>query len=226
MPARALAIGDIHGCDVALEVLLSKVSPTIDDTVVLIGDVVSRGPGTKRCIDLLIDLGKTCRFIFIRGNHEEMMLNAFDHGPLEPVWLAHGGQQALDSYGGRYQDVPNEHLNFLQSSVDVFQTETEIYVHANLQPGVALEEQTSQWLRWMRFTGNEEPHASGKQVVCGHTPQASGLPSVIDGWMCLDTWAYNDLYLTCLDVTNQIIHQAKQSGEYRSMPLNDMTGDD
>ena len=34
MPGRTLAIGDIHGCDVALETLLSKLDLAAHDTVI------------------------------------------------------------------------------------------------------------------------------------------------------------------------------------------------
>ncbi len=56
MSSRTLAIGDIHGCDTALETMLSNLQPTSDDTVIVLGDVVDRGPNTKRCMELLLDL--------------------------------------------------------------------------------------------------------------------------------------------------------------------------
>ncbi|MCY2963050.1 MAG: metallophosphoesterase, partial [Planctomycetota bacterium] len=76
MPGRTLAIGDIHGCDFALEKLLTSVAPTSEDTLVVLGDVIDRGGGSKQVLDQLLALSKTTRVIFIRGNHEEMMLEA------------------------------------------------------------------------------------------------------------------------------------------------------
>jgi serine/threonine protein phosphatase 1 len=226
MPARTLVIGDIHGCDVALDTLLARLPIGADDTVVLLGDVVSRGPATKQCIDRLLDLKKTCRLIYIRGNHEEMMLDSLQHGKLEQIWLKHGGMQALASYGGGYGSIPPEHIEFLNSSIDLWQTDDEIFVHANLEPAVPLEEQTGEWLRWVRFIGFEEPHSSGKRVICGHTPQPDGAPAVIEGWVCLDTWAYNGSYLSALDTETNIVYQAKQTGEFRECPLSEFKQSD
>src|ERR1044072_7889016 len=105
MAARTLVFGDSHGCAVALNVLLEKLAVTADDTVVLLGDVVSRGPATKQCVDRLLELQQACKLIFIRGNHEEMMLDSLHHGKLEEIWLKHGGREALDSYGGAYEAI-------------------------------------------------------------------------------------------------------------------------
>src|SRR5690349_7172594 len=140
MSARTLVIGDIHGCDVALNVLLENLNVAPDDTVVLLGDVVSRGPATKQCVDRLLELRQHCQLIFIRGNHEEMMLDSMAGGSLEPIWLAHGGKEALASYGGGYEAIPANHVEFLYSAIDYWETSTEIFVHANLDPAVPLNQ--------------------------------------------------------------------------------------
>jgi serine/threonine protein phosphatase 1 len=154
-----------------------------------------------------------CNFVFIMGNHEEMMLDGLDGGSMERVWLNNGGLEALQSYGGHYEDIPEADLDFLRSSLDYWETETEIFIHANLQPGIPLEDQDVEWLRWSRLTGWEPPHPSGKRVLCGHTPQTDGRIRVLDGWIGLDTWAYHDQFLTGLDVTNDIVFQTSQSGK-------------
>jgi serine/threonine protein phosphatase 1 len=121
----------------------------------------------------------------------------------------------LYSYGGDPANIPPEHVAFLKTGLPYWETETDIFVHANLQPGVPLRSQTPQWLRWTHMTGMERPHESGKRVICGHTPQSSGLPGLLDGWVCLDTHAYGGRFLTCLDVTSGELYQAKQSGFFR-----------
>ena len=220
MPGRTLAIGDIHGCDAALETLLSHLELAADDSVVVLGDVVDRGPNTKRCIDLLFEARKSCRLVFLTGNHEQMMLNAICGGTLEALWLQCGGLEALNSYGGGYGMIPKAHMEFLESGCDYCETSKDIFVHANLQPGVSLEKQPIEWLRWTHLTGKEQPYSPGRRVVCGHTSQKSGRPLVFPGWACLDTFAWGGEWLTCLDVATDLVFQAKQSGEYRGdVPL-------
>ena len=71
---RTIAIGDIHGCAIALAKLIEAVAPQPDDTVVPLGDYVDRGIDSRGVIDQLISLAGRCRVVPILGNHEEMLL--------------------------------------------------------------------------------------------------------------------------------------------------------
>lgn len=215
MPARTIAVGDVHGCDVALEALLEQIAPKNEDVLIFLGDVVDTGPNTRRAVDVLLDLSTACELILLRGNHDEIMLYALESGAAQAVnaWKQMGGRETLDSYDGRIENVPEAHIKFLKSSIDYHETPTEIFVHANLEPGVPIEKQTTAWLRWCKLTGDEQPHPSGRRVVCGHSSQKSGRPLVFEGWVCIDTRAYEAGCLTALDVaTNQTWH-ANQSGK-------------
>ncbi|TWU09122.1 Serine/threonine-protein phosphatase 1 [Symmachiella macrocystis] len=217
MPGRTLAIGDIHGCDHALDTLLTEVDVQPDDTVVVLGDAVDRGPGTKQVIDRLLQLRQQCHLLFIMGNHEEMFLNAMAGGEWLGPWMMHGGREALESYGGSFDDVPEEHYEFMRSGLNYVDTPRDIFVHANLTPSVPLEQQPGQALRWERLTAMEPPWPTGQRVICGHSPQMSGDPLVFPGWVGIDTMAYaKHGWLTCLDTGTNIIYQANQSGHSRT----------
>lgn len=73
---RILAIGDIHGCDTALENLLLQVRPAPADQLVFLGDYIDRGPASRAVVDRLLALYTKCRTVFLRGNHEVMILAA------------------------------------------------------------------------------------------------------------------------------------------------------
>lgn len=218
MSGRTLVIGDIHGCDRALETLLPQLKITPEDTFVVLGDIVDRGLGTRQVIERLLELKQHCKLVYIKGNHEETMLDALLGGQLRELWLQHGGLEAIASYGSE-RDIPESHFRFMEDALDYWETETAIYVHANLEPGVELPSQNSDWLRWRKLTGNEKPHPSGRTVYCGHTPQPEGLPLVFPGWVCLDTYCYGGQYLTCLDIETRILYQAKQTGEFREWAI-------
>src|SRR5215207_6899427 len=96
---RLLAVGDIHGCSRALDLLLADVNPHADDTVVTLGDYVDRGPDAKGVLDRLIDLHHTGRLIPLRGNHEQMLVAARTSRDERSFWLACGGEETLLSYG-------------------------------------------------------------------------------------------------------------------------------
>lgn len=215
MPGRTIAVGDIHGCDVALELLLDHLSPTVDDTFVLLGDAIDRGPDTSRSLEILLDLKQTSNLVFVMGNHEEMLLDVLEGKGSEARWLRYGGRETLASYGENLESIPASHRELIASAEPYWQTDAAIFTHASLEPEVPLENQRGEWLRWQQLTGFEYAHPSGKRVVCGHSGIQSGLPWVHDGWVCLDTLCYRGLWLTALDVETDAIWQARQTGELR-----------
>ena len=216
MSERLLALGDIHGCHVALDTLLARLDIRPADTVVVLGDVVDRGPGSRQVVEGLIDLQSRCNFVLIKGNHEEMMLDGLAGGQWWTAWLSNGGAEALQSYGGADR-IPQAHLDWLASGRGYWETEQAVFVHASLEPGVPLREQKPEWLRWTRLTGFESPLPTGQLVVCGHSPQMTGKPARLPGWICIDTWACGTGWLTCLDVGSNEVWQANQAGSFRRL---------
>lgn len=211
---RTFALGDVHGCDVALQTLLDRVELRPDDTVIVLGDVIDRGPRSKEVIDILLDLAERCQLISLMGNHEEMMLEALAHQRPIRDWLDLGGSETLLSYGGIIDDIPDRHRAYLASMLDYWETETDIFVHASLHPEQPMSEQRTDRLRWKTLRGIELPHCSDKRVICGHTPQP-GEPLVFDGWICIDTGVHQGGWLTLLETHNNIAFQANQRGEFR-----------
>jgi len=215
---RTIAIGDIHGCDQALETVLTAIAPTPDDTIITLGDVVDRGPNSKRVIELLLDLATRCRFVGIMGNHEEMMLKVVVGREPPHFWLKFGGVATLDSYGfdGNLEVVPPEHLQFLQSFVTFHETPTHFFVHANYDPKKPLDQQSVGMLRWKRLDEHlPGPHFSGKRAVLGHTADESGEIFSLKHMVCIDTYCHGGQWLTALDVDSGKIWQANDDGQLR-----------
>ena len=221
MAGRTFVVGDIHGCRIALNALCENLSLTADDTFISLGDVVDRGEDTRGALDILLEVQKSCQLIYIMGNHEEAMLDAFRSKEDFHRWLSIGGREAMDSYGRKMNNIPDTHRELLGNCVDYHETDTEIFIHANLEPGVVLSEQTASWLRWEHLTGMEYPHESGRRILCGHTQQKSGMPLIWDGWVCLDTGTYRGHPLTCLEVETNLVYRSNESGKvFEPIPLN------
>jgi serine/threonine protein phosphatase 1 len=215
---RLLAIGDIHGCLVALDELIKCAKPAPDDTLIVLGDLVDRGPDTRGVLNRLIELKRSLRVICIRGNHEEMMVEARRGGSSDrKMWLSVGGQQALQSYGvtATLNDLPREHWDFLERElVDYHETERFIFAHAVVLPDHDMADQPGYALRW-EFLPETMRHRSGKTVICGHSSQKSGVPKVIPGAVCIDTFAHGGGWLTCLDAESGRFWQADAIGRRR-----------
>jgi serine/threonine protein phosphatase 1 len=222
-----LAIGDIHGCSVALDKLLTAVAPRPDDLVLTLGDYVDRGPDSAGVVARLLKLKDKCRLVALRGNHEIMMLDARESRDKEREWLECGGRETLASYSvlsdaGKLVDVPDEHWAFLEKGcVAWHETEKHFFVHANAYPDLPLAEQPDYVLYWEQFH-RPARHVSGKIMVCGHTPQKNGLTRNLGHAVCLDTHAHAAGWLTCLDVTTGRLWQANQTGEARGLWLDEL----
>ena len=121
---RTLAIGDIHGCHVALTCLLEQVQPHPEDRIVFLGDYIDRGPASREVVDTLLSLKKVCSTIFLRGNHEEMLLDARKNAGEARLWQLSGGFETVASYGAVEDSdglscIPATHWSFLYSLPDI-----------------------------------------------------------------------------------------------------------
>lgn len=220
MEPRILTIGDIHGCGAALRELLKTVQPRAEDLVIVLGDVIDRGPAVPDVIEQLLELEQHCRTVLIRGNHEEQLFRSLESAAALAAWVQHGGDATLAAYGGSIEQIPARHLDLLARSVDWYTLGHSVFVHAGLESGVPLSGQSAPWLRWVKFDKSRPPWLPGWTVYCGHTPQKSGLPLALPGWRLLDTWAYGSLaggngWLTCLDVATARYWQSREGGGQR-----------
>ena len=218
MASRTIAIGDIHGCSVALAALLQALDPQADDTVVTLGDYLDRGIDSKGVLDLLIQLEKRCRLIPLLGNHEEMMLGATEGKDGLQFWRNCGGDTTLDSYGfsGRLSLIPREHFAFVERCRLFHQTETHIFVHANYRgrpaDGQAGSAHTALAFVVQHLPG---PHFSGKIAIVGHTPQQSGDIMDLGYLTCIDTGCCSGGWLTALAVDSGQVWQVDERGKVR-----------
>lgn len=190
---RVYAIGDIHGRDDLFSRMIDLIRADraarefADITLILLGDLVDRGPQSKQVIERV--LGLRSEFPDTRlliGNHEECFLAALT-GDVRRVryFMRIGGDATVRSYwpddasfraasfddiASRLPDlVPVEHVNFLGTGEDVIEIGDYAFVHAGIRPGVALENQSLADLRWIRDEFLYDRGNHGKMIVHGHT---------------------------------------------------------
>lgn len=215
--SRLLAIGDIHGCSTALKTLCETVQIRPDDTVVILGDCMNRGPDTKNVVETLLDLGTRANLVVLMGNHEQMWLRALNCKEEEAEWKACGGETTLKSYGvSSAHELPARHQDFFREGLKFHEDEKHFFVHANADAYVPLESQTDDVLLWRHLSTAPSRHISGKTMICGHTPQANGLPRHWGTAICIDTNIQDGGWLTCLDVRRNVYWQANEKGQKRA----------
>ncbi|MGN6496146.1 MAG: metallophosphoesterase family protein [Tsuneonella sp.] len=188
---RYYLVGDIHGRLDLFERLIEAIEhddreqPPARTTVVLLGDLVDRGPDSAGVIARARDWQGERAVRILAGNHEEMFLQSFDDLRVLRNFLRHGGRETVLSYGidrEQYNDagleelqslmvaaVPPADIAFLESFEDYIVAGDYVFVHAGIDPALPIEQQGRENLLWIRerFLRHDEPHSH--VVVHGHT---------------------------------------------------------
>ena len=221
---RTIAIGDIHGCGVALEALLAALELQAADTLVMLGDAIDRGSDSRGVLDQLLDIREHCKLVPILGNHEQMLLDSIDGVMPLQDWLIHGGAETLDSYGkgAALSELSADHVEFIRTWGDYYETATHFFAHGNYQYEKPLAEQFWEEMRWRSLKYfMPEPHISGKIAVLGHTSNKQGQTVNMGHLVCIDTYCHGGGWLTALDPDRSRLWQSNESGEVREgmLPL-------
>jgi len=167
MTDKIVAIGDVHGCARTLKAPIH----------LFVGDYIDRGPDSKEVVDFLLEVKNDRKTVFLRGNHEVMLLEALELGTSRN-WMFNGGKTTLQSYGkdASVEDIPEGHLEFFKKTRLYYETDDYFFVHAGIPPTMSIEQSKADaTVHDYFFWGREHLNAFGppweKTVVFGHTPQ-------------------------------------------------------
>lgn len=223
MPAGQIvyAIGDIHGEADLLRRLLERLRqdkaarPDLAATAIFLGDYVDRGPDSRAVLDLLLsDPLPGMKARFLRGNHEQAMLEFLVDPLAAAEWLRFGGAETLASYGLRAppgplgpdrlrqlaadlaERLPAAHLSFLRTTSLMAAVGDYAFVHAGIRPGLPLNQQKQDDVLWIRDGFIDQPFQSSHVIVHGHT--VSDEPELLPYRIGIDTGAYASGILTAV----------------------------
>lgn len=191
---RIYAIGDIHGRNDLFQQLLARVDADdqargpADTSLILLGDLVDRGPDSAGVIETAMALRASGRKIrFLMGNHEEVFVQACrkTDPKVARFFLRIGGEATVLSYPitraeyitldmeqlvNRLKSlVPQQHLEFIEGFEDQIVIGDYAFVHAGVRPEVPLADQKKSDLRWIREDFLDHRGDLEKVVVYGHT---------------------------------------------------------
>jgi serine/threonine protein phosphatase 1 len=216
---RLYAIGDIHGrADLLIE-MHSMIRADAKDfdgrkQVIYLGDYIDRGLQSKQVVEMLIE-PQLSGFdtVFLKGNHEQAMLDFLEYPEATAGWLSFGGRETLLSYGINVtfmplmkdmqnlaaelgEVLPESHREFLEDGLLSFRSGDYYFVHAGIRPGIPLEDQHFEDQLWIRdeFIDSDADH--GAVIVHGHTITPE--PELTANRIGLDTGAFHSGVLTCL----------------------------
>lgn len=162
---KRYVIGDIHGCYKSLQALLEKLAPNKEDELIFLGDYIDRGPNSSGVIDLLLELSEQLNCHFLRGNHEQMLLDAYQKGGehVEHQLRRLSGLDLIQS--GKLKE---SHVHFMKQSLHYVISGNFLMVHAGIAEHHWQEdEQAMLWIRDFAVPVNF-PYT----VVHGHVPSS------------------------------------------------------
>jgi len=230
---RIYAIGDIHGRFDLLEEMLALIASddgtraATETSIIFLGDLIDRGPQSSEVVHLVRALCQGGAAILVKGNHEELFVNAArgDRNAAR-AFLSVGGDATLRSYGiaddtihaGSFADlavlmtrrIPREDIDFLDSGTSCIQIGDYLFAHAGIEPGVDLADQQDHEMRWIRerFTRSERDH--GVRVIHGHS--LSENVEVCRNRIGIDTGAYASGRLSALGMEGEDIWFLEANG--------------
>ena len=215
---RVYAVGDIHGCAAELDRLTAAIVQDGTDWqgerhLIYVGDYVDRGPDSKGVIDRLLDPPDGFKVCYLRGNHDQVLLDFLADPAVFRGWRDFGGRETLLSYGvapPRFDELsafekareqfraalPRAHLEFFESLQFSAKIGGYFFTHAGIRPGIGLDSQSRVDLLWIRDEFLTSPANFGAIVVHGHSPSPE--PVRRPNRIGIDTGAYATGQLTAV----------------------------
>ncbi|MGE5395525.1 MAG: metallophosphoesterase family protein, partial [Candidatus Saccharibacteria bacterium] len=160
-----------HGCfDPLKELIEEKIKLTRHDKLVLLGDYIDRGPKSKEVIDYIIALKEKGYDITpLSGNHEQMLLDAWEEEDFTGIWMINGGKETLKSFGIRtVKDLEPSYLDFFRGLKLMVEIENFIFVHAGFNDEIEHPYEDTFHMIWKCRKKYSHPLFKDKTIVHGH----------------------------------------------------------
>lgn len=226
---RTLVIGDIHGGLKALQQALARARISLADKLIFLGDYVDGWSQSPQVLDYLIELGTVQNCVFIRGNHDALLLKWLKGNHDNPLWNNHGGESTIAAYKSVTDIVRQHHIRFLETLDDFYlDNSNRLFVHAGFtnMNGVHFEYFTKMfyWERTLWETAmavdkkmeRDHPFFPKRltlydEVYIGHTPVTrigKTIPVQMDCVWNMDTGAAFQGPLSVMDVDSKEFWQS------------------
>ena len=204
---ETIFIGDIHGCSREFSALLDHVSPGRGDRLILLGDLVNKGPDPAGVLQIFATVDCVC----LLGNHD------LDH----LKWKG-GGIPKVESIVTKELIPAPLYEKFLEEVVrmpPLFERSDFIAVHGGLLNGVALSEQPLEVMTGDRNLSNDwkDEIILDRPLVTGHKRYGSdqAVPYIVEGkFYGIDTGCVYGGCLTALRLPSGTFAQVRAERAY------------
>ncbi|MFA5044926.1 MAG: metallophosphoesterase family protein [Paludibacter sp.] len=173
MSNRHFAIGDIHGCfDSLKELVENKIQLQKEDKLIFLGDYIDRGPKSKEVIDYIIELqNNDYDVVTLLGNHESMLIDAYNNNGSMDKWIKNGGSETLKSFEfDSLTNIDSKYLNFFNNLKYYFENEEYLFVHAGFNDTIEDPFSDKYWMLWKSRERYSNPLLKDRTIIHGHVP--------------------------------------------------------
>jgi serine/threonine protein phosphatase 1 len=172
--SRLFAISDIHGCYKPFyELIVNKIDLKKSDRLILLGDYIDRGENSREVIDFIIDLIKKGFDITpLTGNHEQMLINAYNDIEELPLWIMNSGDSTLLSFGSMdIREMGGKYIDFFTSLEYYKKIGNFIFVHAGFNDYASDPFTDNYNMVWECRPSYENKVFWGQTIIHGHRPK-------------------------------------------------------
>jgi len=170
---RIFAIGDIHGCYKTFYHLLNNIlCINKDDDIFLLGDYIDRGPRVKQTVDYILELIEDGYNVFpVKGNHEEVLLEALDPDDIYRLWMNNYASATLESFNIKSPfEFDKKYITFFKSLKYYYILDNFIIVHGGLNFRIDDPFSDFKAMVWERNSYVDMQKTGGRRLITGHTP--------------------------------------------------------
>lgn len=220
-------VGDIHGQLKCLKRLVNQFEDSVQryessqEQMVFLGDYVDRGLEVRGVLDYLIELRSRRNCVFLRGNHEQVLLEFLGDPDAGKEWIRIGGLETLASYGVGIDfrrrasidwlqvhdqfgsSFPEEHKEFLESTEFCHSAGDFFFAHAGIDPTRSFSDQSTRDLLSVRGKFLDNKDVREKIVIHGHSHVTK--PEIRRNRIGVDTGAYATDVLSAVLIWNESI---------------------
>ena len=150
--SRTLVVGDVHGCREELERLLAACALTSSDRVILVGDLVAKGPDSQG----VVELARKLKALAVLGNHDAHVLKSRGASLVERKQLRPEHREVVETL----KEADWEYLTALPLYLRLTEYMA-VVLHAGMRSGLPVEKQDRESLLYLRsVTADDKPSRS------------------------------------------------------------------
>ena len=171
---RLFAISDIHGCyDTFYHLVTDQIKLRKSDRLILLGDYIDRGDKSREVIDFILDLIATGFDVTaLTGNHEVMLVDAFNDTGMLPLWFMNSGTDTLESFEiSDLSGMESWYIDFFMNLRYFEKVGNFIFVHAGFNDRSPDPFEDHYGMIWESKPEYQNPVFKGTTIIHGHRPK-------------------------------------------------------